>query len=794
MNYLKSILLLLVILVSSVVSAQTVRNVEFYQEGSNVVVTYNLDKMAYIVTLQVSTDGGKTFSSPLQYVSGDVGTNVSAGNNRIVWDVLSEWEEFTGKNIVFLVTANSTYSYVGYRMGNVSINSYPAGATVKLDGKDFGTTPLTLRKMPVGRYTLVLENGNGQRMQETINVEENHTTYGLYEFKTGEDVMISSNLSNTNVYVDGQLVGTAPLTYKMQYGNTYKVEVEKAGCRNSQSISFDSSSPTSLQINVPLLTVSPTSYSFGIEGGRKTFSVKTPYDTWSVSSSDSHWLEIDKSSDSFSVTVDKNRGYGTKQGKITVKTSSKTQTIDVTQNGKFRKSTEDFSDFFLEYNLGYQVNAKQPTVGVNFSYIPEGAGGHLGFYLNPNYGFDRSFIGAAGLVTRWTHSQRDYSDYNKFDLQFYAGAAYKTDFTTGGELAEKFGVDAGFRFTGTDPDDSRFGFYSATLGAKVFKNEVIPTIGFSTGLLGSALIFRDGRINELVFDYPSWFVEYIAGFGANTAYDFWGVGATLGYVPSSMGFYLTGMGGNGISFTGGPIWRIIPEEVGAAFDWQVYTGVGYNSSVYDGFVFDLGFRFTGIDPEESPFGFYSATLGTQVSLNGEVIPTIGLSTGLLGSSLIFRDGRINEIASDYPRWFLEFVAGFGANTTYDFWGAGATLGYVPSSMGFYLTGMGGDGLAFTGGPVWRIIPEDVGAAFDWQVYTGVGYNSSVYDGFVFDLGFRFTGDQSGGDKNWGNDFAKWSATVGTQVSLDGEVVPTFSISLGLSLDILMYSSLLFLFM
>ncbi len=92
--------------------AQNVSDVAFYQEGKNIVVTYSLDKVAN-VSVQVSTDGGATYSAPLKHVSGDVGKDVSAGAKQIVWDVLSEYDSFTGDNVVFLVQAiGETHKYV----------------------------------------------------------------------------------------------------------------------------------------------------------------------------------------------------------------------------------------------------------------------------------------------------------------------------------------------------------------------------------------------------------------------------------------------------------------------------------------------------------------------------------------------------------------------------------------------------------------------------------------------------------------------------------------------------------
>jgi sulfatase modifying factor 1 len=100
----KKLLFILLFFQFSFVSAQRVSSVELSQEGKNIVIEYLLEAEApQEILLYFSTDGGKTFSKPLQKVSGDVGKGVAAGKKRIVWNVLEEVPELVGDNIVFMV-------------------------------------------------------------------------------------------------------------------------------------------------------------------------------------------------------------------------------------------------------------------------------------------------------------------------------------------------------------------------------------------------------------------------------------------------------------------------------------------------------------------------------------------------------------------------------------------------------------------------------------------------------------------------------------------------------------------
>ena len=118
---------------------QTVSNVDAYQEGKNIIITYNTDKAGSVGDVYCSTDGGRTWGAPLKQVTGDVNKQVPAGSHRIVWDVLSEREKLAGENICFKVEVNSvrftvdgarfTVNSVSFEMVRVEGGTFRMGAT-----------------------------------------------------------------------------------------------------------------------------------------------------------------------------------------------------------------------------------------------------------------------------------------------------------------------------------------------------------------------------------------------------------------------------------------------------------------------------------------------------------------------------------------------------------------------------------------------------------------------------------------------------------------------------------------
>jgi len=101
-------LIVFLLLFQHIALAQRIDNVRASQEGKIIVVTYDLTGLSSCqsatVKLYCSEDGGATWGSVLQKVTGDAGSGIKAGTGkRIVWDVLSERERFVGDRMMFEV-------------------------------------------------------------------------------------------------------------------------------------------------------------------------------------------------------------------------------------------------------------------------------------------------------------------------------------------------------------------------------------------------------------------------------------------------------------------------------------------------------------------------------------------------------------------------------------------------------------------------------------------------------------------------------------------------------------------
>ena len=137
---------------------QTVSNVDAYQEGKNIIITYDTDKAGFVDFVYCSTDGGRTWGAPLKQVCGDVNKQVPAGSHRIVWDVLSEREKLAGANICFKVATNyATFRVngVSFEMVRVEGGTFRMGATSEqedeADGDEKPVHSVTLSSYYIGK-------------------------------------------------------------------------------------------------------------------------------------------------------------------------------------------------------------------------------------------------------------------------------------------------------------------------------------------------------------------------------------------------------------------------------------------------------------------------------------------------------------------------------------------------------------------------------------------------------------------------------------------------------------------
>lgn len=105
------------------------------------------------------------------------------------------------------------------KTGRIDITSTPFDANIKLNGKDYGTTPTTVRDLLVGSYTLTLEKPGYGTVNKTVSITEGQTTEINETLPTGMEVTIASTPSGAQLWVNGASVGTTPFKTTLAFSS-----------------------------------------------------------------------------------------------------------------------------------------------------------------------------------------------------------------------------------------------------------------------------------------------------------------------------------------------------------------------------------------------------------------------------------------------------------------------------------------------------------------------------------------------------------------------------------------------
>ena len=115
-------------------------------------------------------------------------------------------------------------------VGSLRVNSDPDGATVLLDGKDVGKTPLIYPNVPPGKHTLALRLAgyvNADQQLQVVRAEAAEATFTL-ERQT-RDVRVVSDPDGAAVAWDGQDQGHSPAAITKTVVGSHKVKVTLTG-------------------------------------------------------------------------------------------------------------------------------------------------------------------------------------------------------------------------------------------------------------------------------------------------------------------------------------------------------------------------------------------------------------------------------------------------------------------------------------------------------------------------------------------------------------------------------------
>lgn len=132
--------------------------------------------------------------------------------------------------------------------GTLEVVSNPIGANIIIDGKNFGTTPRVLANVLIGTHELKLEKTGCAPVTKTIILDETNKLTVNEKLSTGREISISTDGTGDKIFVDGNYIGTSPLTATLSFGE-HEVKAVRDSKETSKKITVaQTGGDTSVQL------------------------------------------------------------------------------------------------------------------------------------------------------------------------------------------------------------------------------------------------------------------------------------------------------------------------------------------------------------------------------------------------------------------------------------------------------------------------------------------------------------------------------------------------------------------
>jgi TonB family protein len=145
--------------------------------------------------------------------------------------------------------------------GNLKVMSTPFEATIKLNGKEMGQTPVTLKNILIGDYNIELSLNGYATTIEKATITEGQTETINPTLQNGREVTVNSNPTGVNLFVDNASVGITPWQGSLTFGN-HVLRIEQADKIAKKQIAIQQTGSE----NTFILDFGPQSFTETVDG------------------------------------------------------------------------------------------------------------------------------------------------------------------------------------------------------------------------------------------------------------------------------------------------------------------------------------------------------------------------------------------------------------------------------------------------------------------------------------------------------------------------------------------------
>jgi hypothetical protein len=109
--------------------------------------------------------------------------------------------------------------------GSLDVITTPIGASIVIDGKDYGTTPKTISKLLVGDYNVTLSKDGYATIYKKITIVEAKSAELNERMVRGKSITVTSNPSGASLTIDGKKTGSTPQDITLEFG-THNIRLD----------------------------------------------------------------------------------------------------------------------------------------------------------------------------------------------------------------------------------------------------------------------------------------------------------------------------------------------------------------------------------------------------------------------------------------------------------------------------------------------------------------------------------------------------------------------------------------
>jgi hypothetical protein len=197
--------------------------------GKETIVIANLERMVGGLSIKTEPDGANVYIDGKNYGTTPIEIyDIEIGKHEVL--ITKEGYKSLIKEVEIKDEVIEISEVLVKGVSKAYINSNPKGATVLIDGKEVGKTPLEIKEISLGRHFVTLKALGYEEMTKTIDVKDDVNTFTFNLIQLNHALIVESEPQGATVYLDDVIKGITPLEIKnLTPLKKYRLRIELSG-------------------------------------------------------------------------------------------------------------------------------------------------------------------------------------------------------------------------------------------------------------------------------------------------------------------------------------------------------------------------------------------------------------------------------------------------------------------------------------------------------------------------------------------------------------------------------------